>query len=112
MVKQNRKFDLKRHFYFIAAAGRADGQRMEGEVEVGRREEGIITGSGTGQAFALRNFVLFWREGACEGKWCGKQNKEERGSMDGVRPHPLLLLLLLLLLLVLFPRPTASASCF
>ena len=62
MVKQNRKFDFKRHFYFITAAGRADGQRMEGGVEVG--EERIITGSGTGQAFVLRNFVLFWREGA------------------------------------------------
>ena len=62
MVKQNRKFDLNSHFYFITAAGRADGQRMEGGGEVG--EEGIITGSGTGQAFALRNFVLFWREGA------------------------------------------------
>lgn len=69
MLKQNRKFDFKSYFYFITAAGRQKDRGMDVW-----EEEGIITGRV--QALALRNFGLFcW-----EGKWCGKENKEERGG--------------------------------
>ena len=55
--------------------------------------EGIITGRVAGQALALRNFVLFWREQLEKGSGVARKTKkrERRRRMDSV---PLLLLLL------------------
>ena len=92
MVKQNRKFDLKRHFYFIAAAGRADCQRMEGGVEDGVEEKEGWKGGLAKHCPCATSCFSGERERGRElekGSGVVSKTKKREGSMDAVRRQSL-----------------------
>ena len=92
MVKQNRKFDFKRHFYFIAAAGRADCQRMEGGVEDGVEEKEGWKGGLAKHCPCATSCFSGERERGRElekGSGVVSKTKKREGSMDAVRRQSL-----------------------